>query len=66
MWGEQARDRYKNMQFGEVIDGEYIEYEDMTEDQLMDLFEEDYEREFRFDDEYFGGEYFEDDCDDSE
>lgn len=34
--------RYKNMGFGEVIDGEYIEYEDMTEEQLDKLFEQDY------------------------
>lgn len=46
------------MQFGEEIDGEYIEYEDMTEEQLMDLFVEDYEREFRYDRDYFSDEYF--------
>lgn len=34
--------RYKNMGFGEYIDGEFIEYEDMTEEQLEELFEEDY------------------------
>ena len=36
------------MGFGEIVDGEYIEYEDMTEEQLMDLFEEDYEEEFKY------------------
>ena len=41
------KDRFKDMGFGEVIDGEYIEYEDMSEDQLMDLFEEDYKEEFK-------------------
>ena len=41
------KDRFKDMGFGEVIDGEYIEYEDMSEDQLMDLFEGDYEEEFK-------------------
>lgn len=30
-------DRYKDMQYGEYIDGEFVEYEDMTEDQLMEL-----------------------------
>ena len=39
--------RYKNMGFGEYIDDEYVEYEDMSEDQLMDLFEDDYEKEFK-------------------
>ena len=46
------------MQFGEEIDGEYIEYEDMTEEQLMDLFVDDYEREFKYDRDYFSDEYF--------
>lgn len=44
---ECSNDRYKDMGFGEILDGEYIEYEDMTEEQLMDLFEDDYEKEFR-------------------
>lgn len=37
-------ERYKDMGFGELIDGEYIEYEDMTEEQLEELFEDDYRR----------------------
>lgn len=35
-------DRYKNMGFGEFIDGEFVEYEDMTEEQLEELFADDY------------------------
>lgn len=30
-------DRYKNMKYGEYIDGEFVEYEDMTEEQLMEI-----------------------------
>lgn len=52
--------RYKNMGFGEEIDGKYIEYEDMSEDQLMDLFADDYEKEFKYDRDYFSDEYFDD------
>ena len=40
------------MGFGEYIDGEYVEYEDMSEDQLMDLFEEDYEEEYKYEFKY--------------
>lgn len=47
MCRECFKDRYKDMGFGEIVDGEYIEYEDMTEEQLMDLFEDDYEKEFK-------------------
>jgi len=35
--------RYKNMGFGEYINGEFVEYEDMTEDQLMELDEQEAE-----------------------
>lgn len=35
------KDRYKDMADGEYIDGEFILYEDMTEEQLMDLEEQD-------------------------
>lgn len=35
------KDRYKNMTDGEFIDGEFILYEDMTEEQLMELEEQD-------------------------
>lgn len=34
---KERLDRYKNMQYGEFIDGEFVEYEDMTEEQLMEL-----------------------------
>lgn len=52
MCRECSKDRYKDMGFGEFLDGEYIEYEDMTKEQLMDLFEEDYEREFKYEFKY--------------
>ncbi len=58
---EHMEDRYKMMDFGEEINGEYIEYEDMTEDQLLDLFAEDHRRQFRYDEDYFESSYFEDD-----
>lgn len=35
------KDRYKNMADGEYIDGEFVLYEDMTEEQLMELEEQD-------------------------
>lgn len=47
MNGEDGH-RYKDMKFGEYIDGQYIEYEYMSEDQLLDLFVDDYEREFKY------------------
>lgn len=35
--------RYKNMGYGEYINGEFVEYEDMTEEQLMEIHEQDAE-----------------------
>lgn len=56
------KDRYKDMADGEYIDGEFILYEDMTEEQLMDLEEQDIMNRQRENHNEWYDRYLEEEC----